>query len=96
MNKVYKVVWNSTLQCYTAVSEIAKSHTKNHAKAVVGSLMFTALLGVPSLANAEDYNPDKSDYVDLTFFAKSDDSGTISGTFLEKNTAITVDNELTA
>lgn len=91
MNKVYKVVWNNTLQCYTAVSEIAKSHTKNHAKAVVGSLLFTALLGVPSLANAENYDPDKSDYVDLTFVAKSDDSAT----FLKENTALTVDNELT-
>ena len=63
MNKVYKVVWNNTLQCYTAVSEIAKSHTKSHAKAVVGSLLFTTLLGVPALANAEEMNRYHSKYL---------------------------------
>ncbi|MBQ8024479.1 MAG: ESPR domain-containing protein [Succinivibrio sp.] len=52
MNKIYKVVWNNTLQCFTVVSEIAKSRTKNQAKAVVGSVLFTTLLGMYSTANA--------------------------------------------
>ena len=29
MNKVYKLVWSKVKNCYVAVSEIAKSHTKS-------------------------------------------------------------------
>ena len=28
MNRVYKVIWSKVKNCYVAVSEIAKSHTK--------------------------------------------------------------------
>ena len=28
MNKIYKVIWSKTRNCYVAVSELAKSHTK--------------------------------------------------------------------
>lgn len=67
MNKIYKVVWNNTLQCFTVVSEIAKSHTKNQAKAVVGSVLFTTLLGMSASANAGNYDASQSVYDDLVF-----------------------------
>lgn len=57
MNKVYKVVWNSALQCYTVVSEIAKSHTKSSSsKKVVGATLLASLISLPVCANAEDVN----------------------------------------
>ena len=42
MNKIYKVVWNNTLQCYTVVSELAKSHTKNNASKVVKATVLSS------------------------------------------------------
>ncbi len=55
MNKVYKVIWNSTLQCYTVVSELAKSHTKGaSAKRVVGAAVLASLISFSSNAGAED------------------------------------------
>ena len=48
MNKIYKVVWNNTLQCYTVVSELAKSHTKNNASKVVKATVLSSLLAVTS------------------------------------------------
>ena len=47
MNRIYKVVWNSACGCYTAVSEIAKTH-KNAASKTVGAVLATALLGMSS------------------------------------------------
>jgi len=37
MNKVYKVVWNASLGVWVAVSELAKSKTKN-SQGVVGDI----------------------------------------------------------
>lgn len=55
MNKVYKVIWNSTLQCYTVVSELAKSHTKgSSAKRIVGAAVLASLMSFSSNAGAED------------------------------------------
>ena len=48
MNKIYKVVWNNTLQCYTVVSELAKAHTKNNASKVVKATVLSSLLAVAS------------------------------------------------
>ena len=48
MNKIYKVVWNNTLQCYTVVSELAKSHTSNNASKVVKATVLSSLLAVAS------------------------------------------------
>lgn len=48
MNKIYKVVWNNTLQCYTVVSELAKFHTKNNASKVVKATVLSSLLAVTS------------------------------------------------
>ncbi len=54
MNKVYKVVWNSALQCYTVVSELAKSRTKSSsAKKVVGAALLASLMSVSATSNAE-------------------------------------------
>ena len=52
MNKIYKVVWNNTLQCYTVVSELAKSHTKNNASKVVKATVLSSLLAVTSSSYA--------------------------------------------
>ena len=55
MNKVYKVIWNSSLQCYTVVSELAKSRTKSSsAKKIVGATLLASLISLPVCANAED------------------------------------------
>ena len=55
MNKVYKVVWNSALQCYTVVSELAKSHTKSSsAKKVVGATLLASMISLPVCASAEE------------------------------------------
>ena len=48
MNKIYKVVWNNTLQCYTVVSELAKSHTKNNASKVIKATVLSSILAVTS------------------------------------------------
>lgn len=52
MNKIYKVVWNNTLQCYTVVSELAKFHTKNNASKVVKATVLSSLLAVTSSSYA--------------------------------------------
>ena len=44
MNKIYKIVWNNTLQCYTVVSELAKSHTKNNASKVIKATLLSSFL----------------------------------------------------
>lgn len=32
MNKIFKVIWSKTKNCYIAVSEVTKSHTKDKSK----------------------------------------------------------------
>ena len=52
MNKVYKAVWNSALQCYTVVSELAKSPTKNSSsKKDVGATLLASLISLPVCAD---------------------------------------------
>ena len=49
MNKIYKVIWSKTKNCYVVVSEIAKRHTKSNAtgrSAVRGLLTCTVLLSL--------------------------------------------------
>ena len=43
MNKVFKLVWSKTKQCYVVASEFAKSHSKVAASRVIGR---TVLVGV--------------------------------------------------
>ena len=38
MNKIYKLVWSKVKNCYVAVAEIAKSHTKAPKSGVVGAI----------------------------------------------------------
>ena len=60
MNRIYKVVWSKTKNCYTVVSEIAKRHGKGNrartcAAALLAALALTGVMGM-SEAQAEDVN----------------------------------------
>lgn len=63
MNKVYKVVWNATLNAWVAVSELAKGKTKTKSqsqkKLAVQAVLVSAvsIAGVSSLATAANYSP---------------------------------------
>lgn len=66
-------------------SEIAKSHTKNQVKAVVGSVLFTTLLGMSASANADNYDPSQSDYDSSLVF------DTNKSYFLQNDAALTIE-----
>ena len=55
MNKVYKVVWNEVKNCYSVVSEIAKSRGKSSSrrKKTMAALMVFSLLSAGGLTYAE-------------------------------------------
>ena len=53
MNKIYKIVWNNALQCYTVVSELAKSHSRSSKTKVIGTALFTSLLALSGQATAD-------------------------------------------
>ncbi len=60
MNRIYKVVWSKTKNCYTVVSEIAKRHGKRNrartcAAALLAALALTGFMGM-SEAQAADVN----------------------------------------
>ena len=60
MNRIYKVVWSKTKNCYTVVSEIAKRHGKGNrartcATALLAALALTGFMGM-SEAQAADVN----------------------------------------
>ncbi len=60
MNRIYKVVWSKTKNCYTVVSEIAKRHGKRNrartcATALLAALALTGFMGM-SEAQAADVN----------------------------------------
>ncbi|WP_303142410.1 autotransporter outer membrane beta-barrel domain-containing protein [uncultured Dialister sp.] len=63
MNHIYKVVWSRARNCYMAVSEIAKGHSKSSgkAKAAKGGKMILASLAVAAMAFGTtayaDYDP---------------------------------------
>lgn len=54
MNRIYKVVWNNALHCYTAVSELAKSHSRSSKTKVIGTALFTSLLALSGQAAADE------------------------------------------
>ena len=56
MNRVYKVIWNKGKNCYSVVSEIAKTHGKSSGcrKKAVTALMVLSLLSAGGLTYAED------------------------------------------
>ncbi len=53
MNRIYKIVWNNALQCYTVVSELAKSHSRSSKTKVIGTALFTSLLALSGQATAD-------------------------------------------
>ena len=58
MNKIYKIVWNNALQCYTVVSELAKSHSSSSKTKVIGTALFTSLLALSGQATADELPQD--------------------------------------
>ena len=58
MNKIYKIVWNNALQCYTVVSELAKSHSRSSKTKVIGTALFTSLLALSGQAAADELPQD--------------------------------------
>ncbi|MDD6377945.1 MAG: ESPR-type extended signal peptide-containing protein, partial [Succinatimonas sp.] len=58
MNKIYKIVWNNALQCYTVVSELAKSHSRSSKTKVIGTALFTSLLALSGQADADELPQD--------------------------------------
>ena len=63
MNKIYKVIWSKTRNCYVVASELAKRHTKSPTaggmnRAVVAGVLACVLsCGVVTPAYAVDYHP---------------------------------------
>ena len=60
MNKIYKVIWSKTRNCYVVASELAKRHTKGGSKARAGisGLLVTAGLVAalsPAMSAYADY-----------------------------------------
>ena len=56
MNRVYKVIWNKGKNCYSVVSEMAKTHGKSSGgrKKAVTAVMVLSLLSAGGLTYAED------------------------------------------
>lgn len=56
MNRIYKVIWNKGKNCYSVVSEIAKTHGKSSGcrKKAVTAVMVLSLLSAGGLTYAED------------------------------------------
>ena len=44
MNKVFKVIWSKTKNCYVVMSELAKSHTKSPKSGVIGKALVAGVL----------------------------------------------------
>ena len=52
MNKIYRVIWSKTKNCYVVASELAKRHTKAPQSEVVNKMAALALVGALSLGFA--------------------------------------------
>ena len=50
MNKIFKVVWSKSKQCYVVVSEIAKN-TTGKKKIIVASILATLAMQTVSITN---------------------------------------------
>lgn len=53
MNKIYRIIWNSALNAWVAVSELTRNHTKR-ASATVKTAVLATLLSATVQANATD------------------------------------------
>ena len=59
MNKIFKVVWSKTKECYVVVSEVAKNNGGKK-KALASVLATLAIMGAGVQVQAADSNPDTS------------------------------------
>ncbi|WP_127245361.1 ESPR-type extended signal peptide-containing protein [Neisseria meningitidis] len=57
MNKIYRIIWNSALNAWVAVSELTRNHTKR-ASATVETAVLATLLFATVQANATDTDED--------------------------------------
>lgn len=55
MNKIFKVIWSKSKQCYVVVSEIAKN-TTGKKKIVVASILATLAMQTVSITNVQAIN----------------------------------------
>ena len=55
MNKIFKVVWSKSKQCYVVVSEIAKN-TTGKKKIIVASILATLAMQTVSITNVQAIN----------------------------------------
>ena len=53
MNKIFKVIWSKSKQCYIVVSEVAKNHSGKK-KIVVASILATMAVGNGAIINTAD------------------------------------------
>ncbi|WP_127304158.1 ESPR-type extended signal peptide-containing protein [Neisseria meningitidis] len=58
MNKIYRIIWNSALNAWVAVSELTRNHTKR-ASATVATAVLATLLSATVQANATDTDEDE-------------------------------------
>ncbi|XIE85701.1 ESPR-type extended signal peptide-containing protein [Neisseria meningitidis] len=58
MNKIYRIIWNSALNAWVAVSELTRNHTKR-ASATVATAVLATLLSATVQANATDEEDDE-------------------------------------
>ena len=55
MNKIFKVIWSKSKQCYVVVSEIAKN-TTGKKKIIVASILATLAMQMVSITNVQAIN----------------------------------------
>ncbi|HGO7575788.1 TPA: ESPR-type extended signal peptide-containing protein [Neisseria meningitidis] len=60
MNKIYRIIWNSALNAWVAVSELTRNHTKR-ASATVKTAVLATLLFATVQANATDEDEDEEE-----------------------------------
>ena len=63
MNKIYKVIWSKTRNCYVAVSELAKSHTKGCSLKRMGRVLAAGAVVAGIMLPMEEAEAFSSSYV---------------------------------
>lgn len=63
MNKIYKVIWSKTRNCYVAVSELAKSHTKGCSLKRMGRVLAAGAVAAGIMLPMEEAEAFSSSYV---------------------------------
>lgn len=84
MNKIYRIIWNSALNAWVAVSELTRNHTKR-ASATVATAVLATLLFATVQANATDdddlyLEPVQRTAVVLSFRSDKEGTGEKEGT----------------